>query len=289
MIAEIGRGLLWLACACAGLAAVAGLSPRLRLAGLVVPAAVLCGWLWLWIGAAAAWCLLHDDMSVAAVAGGSHSHLPVGLKLIATVLRDGGGLFAGAAVAALAAGGCGIVAGRRTTTLGAVAAVSLALHVSLLAADPFARLDPAPTEGAGFSTLWRDRLANLAPPGAVVADAVLPLGGSVAGGDTKVTLAALTPDAGPDSTEVLAELRVATRGGGTVVLIPHWRETNLPRHAAPVADTALTWRGWFAATLGAPRADGRWRVRVTRFEWRQPGVLILVVAVGGAVLAWRRR
>ncbi len=290
MIAEIGRGLLWLAGACVGLAAVAGLLPRARLSGLAVPAAVLSAWLWLWIAAALAWLFVHDDMSVAAVAGNSHSHLPANLKLAAIVLRDGGGWLAGAAGSTLAAAAVALLAGRRIAAVGAVAALSLGLHLGLLiAADPFARLDPAPTEGVGFPSVWRDRLAALAPPGTVVADAVLPLGGSVAAGPDRLRFAALTPDAGPDSTQVLAELRLVAPSGASVVLIPQWRETNLPLHAAPVADSVLAWGGWYAATLGPPGPDGRWPVRVTRLDWRPLAGIAVALAAGGVLLAWRRR
>ena len=289
MIAEIGRGLLWLACACAGLAAVAELVPRARLGGLAVPAAVLGAWLWIWIAGGSAWVFVQDDMSVAAVAENSHSHLPVSLKLAAIVLRDGGGWVTAAALAALAGAGVAVAAARRGIILGAICALSFGVHAALLVVDPFARLDPAPTEGAGFPSVWRDRLGRLAPPGAVVADAILEVGAAVRDGGTRVGLVAVTPDAGPDSTEILVEVRVTDGSAGPIVLIPRWRETNVPLHAAPVADSALTWSGWYAATLGMPRADGRWPVRVTRLDWRPKLAVLVVLAVGVAVTLGQRR
>ena len=262
MIAEIGHGLLWLAAACALLLTVAGFAARLN--DLAVPAALAVGWLWLWILACLAWLFWNVDLSVAAVAENTQSRLPAGLRLAAVVLRPGGGWPIAAAV-----------------VLGVIGGVALVLHALVLAAPPFARLDPAPTEGAGFDPVWRDALAAraLAGPRWTMFDAPLAVGQRAGA----YRLAAITPVASSDSTGVGAEVHV-----DDLVLLPEWRETILPRHASAVPDFAWVGIGWWSAQIGPPRSDGRWRVTVERVV---PVPLFLGAAalIGGGVLLWRRR
>ena len=289
MIAEIGHALLWLATGCAALAAVAGLMPRLT--ALAVPAALATAWLWLWVGGALAWVFANADLSVAAVAANTQATLPVALRLAAAVLRDGGGLPLAVAAAALLAATLAF-RGAPPRLIGGASLVTLALQILVLAAaPPFARLAPAPTDGAGFAAAWRDRLAALAPPGGVVFDTLLATGARDSTGATGVRLAALTPVVGPDSTAVLAEIHVTVGGTDVGTLIPAWRETILPPHGAPVADDALSWQGWWSATLGPPRDDGRWRVRVTRLPlgWIVAPGLAAVALTGWAVRRAMRR
>lgn len=278
MIAEIGHALLWLAAACALLQAVAGLLPRAGLERLTVPAAMAHGWLWLWVVGGLGWVFFTTDLSVAGVAATTSIALPDGLKLAAVVVQTGGPVIALGALVAWGGAALAFVAGQARPAIGGVGLAGVAVAaVLLVVVQPFARLVTAPTEGAGFPSASRAWLAGLAPPGATVVDAPLPLGGSANG----VTLGAVTPVAGPDSTGVLAEIRV----GGTV-LTPEWRETTRPRAGFAVGDSAFGAGGWFAARL-APADGGRWRVSVTRLSWLWP---VLAALIAGAVAwAWRRR
>ena len=287
MIAEIGHALLWLATACTVLATIARHS---RFSDLRPPALLAAAWLWLWILAALAWVFAVADLSVAAVAANTDAALPVSLRLAAIVLREDGGWLAAAAAGAFAASVLAF-AGVQARWIGIAAIASLALNAGLLViADPFVRLVPAPTQGAGFDPAWRDRLATLRPPGTPVVDAPLRLGATVDGRDAlRVGLVALTPVAGPDSTAVLAQVEVTDAAGGVATLLPAWRETTLPLHGAPVADSALTWRGWWSAAL-SPTGDGRWHVEVTRLPLALAvSPVVLAVALAGlAALAGRR-
>ena len=276
MIAEVGHGLLWLALACALLLAVAGFWPRLN--DLAVPVALATGWLWLWVLGAIAWVFWSLDLSVAAVAANTQSRLPEGLRLAAAVLRPGGGW----PVAAAAIGIAGAVAALRrdgSRTLGGFGLASAMLTAIVLTGAPFARLVPAPTEGAGFDSGWRARLAGLGSGGTRVFDGSLAPGTAVGA----VRLAAITPVGGPDSTGVAGEVRV-----GGVVLLPEWRETILPRAGYRVADIAWTAGARWRATLGPPDADVRWSVTVERLSLI-PLYLALAGAAGAGALAWRRR
>ncbi len=242
MIAEAGHALLWLALAMAGLQAAGGFVAALRT--LVVPAAVLQGWLWLWIAGCLIWVFAVTDLSVAGVAATTDAALPPPFKLIAIALQDGG-LIVLTALAAWVGALLAFRCGQRTRAIGGAGLATLALTAALLGAAPFARLVPAPTAGAGFPVAVRARLANLMPSGAVLRDGVAPV--------------AVTPVAGPDSTGVLAVVQV----DGTQ-LAPEWREIG--GTGFPVADGSLTWRGWVAATV-VPAPGGRWQVRVTRWPW----------------------
>ena len=278
MIAEIGHALLWLAAACAALQAVAGLVPRAGLERLAVPAAMAHGWLWLWVVGGLGWVFWTTDLSVAGVAATTSSALPDGLKLAAVGVQGGGVVIALGALVAWGGAVLAFVAGQARPAIGGAGLAGVAVAaVLLVVVQPFARLVPAPTEGAGFPSATRAWLAGLTPPGTTVVDAPLPLGGSANG----VTLSAVTPVAGPDSTGVLAEIRV-----GGVVLTPEWRETTRPRAGFAVRDSAVGAGGWFAARL-APADGGRWRVSVTRLSWLWAALAVLAAAA--AALAWRRR
>ncbi len=275
MIAEIGHALLWLAAACAGLQAVAALVPQARIVGLAVPAAALQGWLWLWIAACLIAVFWSTDLSVAGVAATTDAATPPGLKLAAIVVEDGGWLIVVAALAAWGGGGLAFLRPGGKVALGVTGTGALMFTITLLAGvQPFARLVPAPTEGAGFPVAVRARLAGI--------------GGGVSGqgfalGETRggTTLVAVTPVAGPDSTGVAAEVRA-----GNIVLLPEWRETIRPRAAFPVAAYGVEAEGWARATL-APAEPGRWRVGVTRVGWAW---LLVPLLIGGAgACAWRRR
>lgn len=273
MIAEIGHALLWLAAGCALLQAVGGLLPQARIAGLTVTAAALQAWLWLGIAACLGWIFWTTDLSVAGVAATTDAGTPDGLKLLAIVVQDGGWLIA--ATALIAAAGVGLAFARPSQRgLGALGAAGVVLTATLiLAVAPFARLAPAPTEGAGFPVTIRAGLAGIGGvPGA-------PLALGATRGDT--TLVAVTPLAGPDWTGVAAEVRA----GGTV-LLPEWRETTRQHAGYPVAAHGLGPGGWTTATL-APDTGRRWRVGVSRIGWAW--LLLPLLAVAGGVWAWRRR
>jgi len=241
VIAEAGHALLWLALGMAALQAAGGWVPALR--ALAVPAAVLQGWLWLWIAGCLIWVFAVTDLSVAGVAATTTAALPLPLKLTAIAVRDGGGLIVLTALAAWAGAVLAFFGGQRGRAVGIAGLGALALTAALLGTAPFARLVPAPTAGAGFPVAVRARLAALMPSGAVLNDGV--------------ALVAVTPVAGPDSTGVLAAVRAGDR-----LLAPEWREVG--GTGFPVADGTLTWRGWVAATV-VPAPGGRWRVRVTRW------------------------
>lgn len=278
MIAEVGHALLWLAAACALLQGVAGLHPRLGLERLTVPAAMAHGWLWLWVVASLGWVFWTTDLSVAGVAATTRSDLPGWLRLVAVVVQPGGNVIVIGALVAWGGAALAFFAGQARPLIGSAGLAGVSLAAALLfAIQPFERLVPAPTEGAGFPSATREWLAGLAPPGATVIDAPLALGGSANG----VTLAAVTPVAGPDSTGVIGEVRV-----GSVGLVPEWRETAHPRAGFVVGDSAVGSGGWFAARL-QPAGGGRWRVVVTQLSWLWLVLGALVVAAGA--WTWRRR
>ena len=276
MTAEIAHGLTWLAAACALLLVFASW----RLPDLAVPAALALGWLWLWIAGLLLWAFWTVDLSVAAVAANTHSHLPEGLRLAAAVLRPGGSWPVAAALVALGAAGVALVRPRSRRLLFAAGVSALALHVVVLGvASPFVRLSPAPTEGAGFAPQWRERLA------AIGGTASPSFTGPLAVGETqgRTRLAAVTPVAGPDSTGVVAQVML-----DDVALVPEWRETLLPRHAYSVPDTVWHDGRWWRATLGAPRADGSWPVTVAPLRLR-PVEATLAILLAGGLVWWRRR
>lgn len=276
MIAEIGHALLWLAAACALLQGVSGLHTRLGLERLTVPAAIVHGWLWLWIVACLAWVFWTIDLSVAGVAATTRSDLPGGLKLAAMVVQPGGNVIVIGALLAWGGAVLAFAAGQARPFIGSAGLAGASIAAALLiSVQPFARLVPAPTEGAGFPVATRAWLARLAPPGVTVVDAPLPLGGSANG----VTLAAVTPVAGPDSTGVTAEIRV-----DGLTLTPEWRETAHPRAGFAVSDSSSGSGGLFAARL-QPAGGGRWRVSVTRMSWLLP----VLAALAASAIAWTRR
>lgn len=282
MIAEIAHGLAWLASACA----VLQLYAAWRLPELATPTALAVGWLWLWIAAGLFWLFHGLDFSVVAVAANTHSALPEGLRLAAAVLRPSG---IWPVAAALVAWSGAVLAWRGAghLVLGAVGAVSIVLHLGLLANAPFARAEPAPVEGAGFSPVWRDRLATLGLP----ADPAVAVPLAVAERADGVALDAANPVGGPDSSGIVGDVRV-TITDSDVVLHPEWRETILPRHASSIPDTGCDGLSCWRATIGPPRGDGRFpvtvaRVRVLPFVF---GAVALIGLVGWAGLrAWRRR
>lgn len=266
MIAEIGHALLWLALGCAVLQAASGLT-RGWLEPLTVPAAILQGWLWLFIAASLAWIFWSTDLSVAGVAATSDAALPPVLKLAAVVVQDGGWLIVATALVAWAGATLAFAAGRARRTIGAAGAVATVLTLSLLlVVAPFARLVPAPTAGAGFPVAARAWLASLSPPGRSVPGAAV---------------IAVTPVAGPDSTGVAAEVR-----SGSTVLVPEWRETIRPRAGFAVADSSLGRDGWVSAAIYP--SNGGWRVVATELPLWWAGAILVVLAAGG-VLVRRRR
>ncbi|TRW15011.1 heme lyase CcmF/NrfE family subunit [Glacieibacterium frigidum] len=274
MIAEIAHGLLWLASACAVLQVYAAW----RLPELTVPTALAVGWLWLWIFGGLAWLFWSLDFSVAAVAANTQSALPESLRLAAAVLRPGG---VWPVAAALVAWVGAVLAwrGAARSVLGVIGGVSVALHAVLLIAAPFTRLDPAPVEGAGFASVWRDRLATLGLPAAAPVVAMPFAVGARADG---VALDTVNPVGGQDSTAIVGDVRV-TIDGADLVLHPEWRETILPRHASGVPDTGCSGLGCWRATIGPPMGDARFMVSVARVTvWP---FLAAAVALG-ALLGW---
>ena len=276
MIAEIAHGLTWLACACAVLQLYAAW--RLPDFAGASASAIAVGWLWLWILPALAWLFWSLDFSVVAVAANTHSALPDGLRLAAAVLRPGGCWPILAAVVAWV-GAVAAWRGASRTVLSGFAAGTLVLHAVLLGAfNPFMRADPAPVEGAGFSATWRDRLATFGDTRAPFVAMPFAVGARVDG----VSLHAVTPVAGADSTGVVGEVRIAT-DGAPLVLLPEWRETILPRHASGVPDSGWADGGLWRATIGPPRSDGRFMLTVARVRLL-PFVIAALIGVGG--VAW---
>ncbi|QPQ55618.1 heme lyase CcmF/NrfE family subunit [Allosphingosinicella flava] len=172
MIAEAGLAALWIAASLSllqlalGIAALRGVP----VAASVRPLAVAQGL----IAALAFACLillfLRTDLSVLLVAQNSHSAKPWLYKFAGSWGNHEGSMLLWVTVLALAGGAVALFERKLadtmlTATLMAQAAISLGFYAFLLfASNPFARLDPAPAEGAGLNPLLQDPGLAFHPP-----------------------------------------------------------------------------------------------------------------------------
>ena len=174
MTAELGLAALWLAATLAALqlllAAIALRRSEEVLAGAVRPVAVVQGALAAVAMLALVRAFMASDMSVALVAANSHSAKPWLYKLAGAWGNHEGSMLlwvtilgiAGAAVARFEAR---LPERTLVATLGAQAAIALGFYAFLLfASNPFARLSPAPLDGAGLNPLLQDPGLAFHPP-----------------------------------------------------------------------------------------------------------------------------
>ncbi|HEX7741334.1 MAG TPA: heme lyase CcmF/NrfE family subunit, partial [Sphingobium sp.] len=174
MIAEAGLAALWLAAALALLQlalVLFGLAGgKSELLGAVRPVAVAQGVL-----TAVAFLLLiilflRSDMSVLLVVTNSHSMKPWLYKFAGTWGNHEGSMLLWVTVMGVAGAAVALFerALRRDThmaTLGGQAAISLGFYAFLLfASNPFARINPAPTDGQGLNPLLQDPGLAFHPP-----------------------------------------------------------------------------------------------------------------------------
>ena len=176
MTAEFGLAALWLAAALAlaqlvlGALALKAGADAARAAPTVRAVAIVQGALALAAMAALIATFLASDMSVALVAANSHSMKPTLYKFAGAWGNHEGSMLlwvtilglAGAAVARLEHR---LRADTLVATLAAQAAIALGFYAFLLfASNPFARLDPAPADGAGLNPLLQDPGLAFHPP-----------------------------------------------------------------------------------------------------------------------------
>ncbi|MEO6040926.1 MAG: cytochrome c biogenesis protein CcsA, partial [Croceibacterium sp.] len=174
MIAELGLAALWLAAALAALQLVAGVFGMRAggepLSAMVRPAAVVQALLCAVSFAALLWVFSVTDLSVALVAHNSHSEKPLIFKIAGAWGNHEGSMLMWVMIMAAAGGLIALVERRlpeRTmlATLAAQAFVTLGFYAFLLlSSNPFARLDPAPAEGAGLNPLLQDLGLAFHPP-----------------------------------------------------------------------------------------------------------------------------
>ena len=176
MIAEAGLAALWLAAALAALQVLlAGLGLRPRgdadeLMAAVRPVAIVQGALALVAMLLLILLFLQSDMSVKLVAENSHSAKPWLYKFAGAWGNHEGSMLLWVTILGLAGGMVARVERRLdartlTATLGAQAAIALGFYAFLLfASNPFARLDPAPRDGAGLNPLLQDPGLAFHPP-----------------------------------------------------------------------------------------------------------------------------
>ncbi|MDB5688728.1 MAG: cytochrome c assembly protein [Sphingomonas bacterium] len=174
MIAEAGLAALWLAAALAALQFVLAIS-GLRGGGeatlpAVRPVAIAQGVLTALAFVILILLFLQVDLSVALVAANDHSAKPWLYKFAGTWGNHEGSMLMWVTILAIAGGAVALFERRldeRTliATLGAQAAIALGFYAFLLfASNPFARLDPAPAEGAGLNPLLQDPGLAFHPP-----------------------------------------------------------------------------------------------------------------------------
>ncbi|KQT34824.1 cytochrome C biogenesis protein CcmF [Sphingomonas sp. Leaf412] len=172
MIAELGLAALWLAAALAALQLALAFVAQRRgeavaaaravaivqgaMAGVAMLALIACFW--------------NSDMSVALVAANSHSMKPAIYKLAGAWGNHEGSMLLWVTILGLA--GAGVARFERrlpdatlVATLGAQAGIALGFYAFLLfASNPFARLNPAPPDGAGLNPLLQDPGLAFHPP-----------------------------------------------------------------------------------------------------------------------------
>ena len=173
MIAETGLAALWLA---AGLALfqfvlmVMALRSEVEVARTMRAVAVVQGALTLIAFAALLIVFARTDLSVALVAENSHSAKPFIYKVAGAWGNHEGSMLMWVTILAVAGAFLALLSrrtGERTLIagLGAQAALALGFYAFLLiASNPFARLNPAPPEGAGLNPLLQDPGLAFHPP-----------------------------------------------------------------------------------------------------------------------------
>lgn len=172
MTAEAGLAALWLAAMLAGLQIVLAFVSRRRAdAGEATRGvAIVQGALTLVAMLALIVCFADSDMSVALVAANSHSMKPWMYKVAGAWGNHEGSMLLWVTILALA--GAAVARFERrldaptfAATLAAQAVIALGFYGFLLAAsNPFARLDPAPVDGAGLNPLLQDPGLAFHPP-----------------------------------------------------------------------------------------------------------------------------
>ncbi|MDE2340043.1 MAG: heme lyase CcmF/NrfE family subunit, partial [Alphaproteobacteria bacterium] len=174
MLPEAGLVALWLAAMLAGaqfILAALGMSPA-RQANLasVRPLAVAQAIFVTLAFGLLIYCFATSDMSVRLVAEESHSAKPLIYKIAGTWGNHEGSMLLwvtilGVAGAAVALFEHRLDARTMAATLACQAAISFGFYGFLLwASNPFARLDPAPSDGAGLNPLLQDPGMVLHPP-----------------------------------------------------------------------------------------------------------------------------
>jgi cytochrome c-type biogenesis protein CcmF len=173
VIAETGLAALWLA---AGLAllqlvlTILVLRSEVEVARTMRAVAVVQGALTLIAFAALLIVFARTDLSVALVAENSHSAKPFIYKVAGAWGNHEGSMLMWVTILAMAGAFLALLS-RRTgektliAALGAQAALALGFYAFLLvASNPFARLNPAPVEGAGLNPLLQDPGLAFHPP-----------------------------------------------------------------------------------------------------------------------------
>lgn len=176
MIAEAGLAALWLAAALAAvqvLVAALGLRPRAdadALRAAVRPVAIVQGALALGAMLLLILLFLRSDMSVALVVANSQSAKPWLYKFAGAWGNHEGSMLLWVTILGLAGGAVARFERRLdphtlTATLGAQATIALGFYAFLLfASNPFARVEPAPADGAGLNPLLQDPGLAFHPP-----------------------------------------------------------------------------------------------------------------------------
>ncbi len=118
--------------------------------------------------------------------------------------------------------------------------------------------------------------------------ASLPVGGTTDVGPWSVTLAGVSPVAGPNWTAVEGTLAV-TRGGTRATLRPQQRAFWSPPTVTSEAAIRTGWDGQLYTVVGGRLPDGRWTVRL----WWKPFVTLIwlggaLIGLGGALSALGR-
>ncbi len=173
MLAEAGLAALWLA---AALATLQLLLSAVALRGgddvlvAVRPVAIVQGALAIVAMAMLIAVFWRSDMSVALVAANSHSAKPWLYKVAGAWGNHEGSMLLWVTILGLAGGAVALFERRLAestlvATLGAQALIALGFYAFLLfASNPFARLDPAPLDGAGLNPLLQDPGLAFHPP-----------------------------------------------------------------------------------------------------------------------------
>ncbi len=175
MIAELAHVALWLAAICAVFQLVlavgevhnsVGMGQMPAIRGFAVAQGILCAGAFL----ALIWLFVISDMSVQLVANNSHSEKPMIYKISGTWGNHEGSMLLWVTILTLSGAFIAVAHHRlkpamMAATLGAQAWLSIGFFLFLLlASNPFARLNPAPAEGAGLNPLLQDPGLAFHPP-----------------------------------------------------------------------------------------------------------------------------